>query len=174
MPAGRPSRYVNEYHVPWTKSLARRGLTVEEIAREIGVAKSTFCKWVAENEELSDALKEGRSIADSKVEDSLYRRAVGYTYTERKTIVSADGEGGQRPARVEMVEKEVVPDVTACIFWLQNRMPAAWRDQRNIVLKSSDDDETRREISAIVNDVAKRMENHGSPPSSHVPDDQTG
>lgn len=174
MPAGRPSQYVKEYHVPWAKSLARRGLTVKQIANEIGVAKSTFCKWVAENQELSDALKEGRDIADSKVEDSLYRKAIGYTYTERKTIVSADGEGGQKPARVEMIEKEVPPDVTACIFWLQNRKPYDWRDQRNIVLKSSDDDDVRKEIAAIVNDVAKRMEDHGSPSSNNLPDDQAG
>lgn len=159
MPAGRPSRFVSTYHVPWAKSLARRGLTVEEIAKEIGVAKSTFCKWVSENQELSDALNEGRSIADSKVEDSLYRRAIGFKITERKTIVSAEKDGSQKPARIEVLERDVPPDTTACIYWLKNRRPVEWRDQSNISITTSDDDEKiKKDIEAILMKAKKERE----------------
>lgn len=150
MPAGRPSGYVAKYHVPWVRSLARTGLTVKEIAEEIGVAKSTLCKWVAENQELSDALNEGRSYADSKVEESLYRLALGGIRTEtRKTIVAADGDG-QKPLRVEVVESESTPNATACIFWLKNRKPTVWRDQQNIDMRVTDN--SRAEIEAFLND----------------------
>lgn len=157
MSAGRPSKYVSTYHVPWTRSLARRGLTVEEIAKEIGVAKSTFCKWVNENQDLSDALNEGRSIADSKVEESLYRKALGFKVTERKTIVSANKDGEQKPARIEVLERDVPPDTTACIFWLKNRMPSIWRDQSNISLQTVDDNKAREEINAIVAEYVKKQ-----------------
>lgn len=150
MQRGRPSKYVSEYHIPWARSLARRGLTVEEIAREIGVAKSTFTKWVSENEELSVALNEGRAIADSKVEDSLYKRALGFTVTEKKTIVSANPDGTQKPARLEVVEKDIPPDTTACIYWLKNRNPSLWRDQSSISIKTEDDDKIRAEVSMYV------------------------
>ena len=30
----------------------------------------------------------------------------------------------------KVVEKEVVPDTTAQIFWLKNRKPEEWRDKR--------------------------------------------
>ena len=157
MPAGRPSKFVAEYHIPWVRSLARRGLTVEEIAREVGVARSTMIKWVAENPELSVALNEGRGTADSKVEDSLYKKALGYTVTEKKTIAGTDKNGGQQTVRVEIIEREVPPDTTACIFWLKNRMSGIWREQNNIVLNSSDD-EARKEVAEIIDRIVKKDE----------------
>lgn len=131
----RKSKYNREYHLSWIRGLARRGLTVKEISEELGVAKSTICKWVSENEELSDALKEGRDYADTKVEESLYKRAVGYSYTEKKTIVGVGQKGGeQKPARIEITEKFLPPDTTACIFWLKNRNPQLWRERQDINL----------------------------------------
>ena len=155
MPAGRPSKFVAEYHIPWARSLARRGLTVEEIAEEMGVAKSTFCKWVNGSHELSDALNEGRDSADSKVEASLYKRAIGYTVTEKKTIAGTDKNGAQQAVRVEITEKEVLPDTTACIFWLKNRQPKLWREQQNIVLNPSDE-QARKEVADLVDKIVKR------------------
>ena len=148
MPAGRKSKY-NDFYVRWVRSLARRGLTVQEIADEIEVSKSTLCKWVSEHEELSDALKEGRSFADAKVEDSLYTRAVGTKVTEKKTIISAaTADGGQKPVRIEIVEREVAPDVTACIYWLKNRKPQEWRDRVEIL--SSD-------AESAIESIAKQL-----------------
>ena len=136
MPAGRPSGYRAEYHIPWVRSLARTGLTVKEIAQEIGVAKSTLCKWVAENPDLSDDLNEGRSFADSKVEESLYKLAIGWKTETRRTVVSSDGDG-QKPLRVEITETEVAPNATACIFWLKNRKPDKWRDRKELEMSAS-------------------------------------
>lgn len=157
MPAGRPSKFVAEFHIPWTRSLARRGLTVQEIADEMGVSRSTFNKWVSENQELSDTLNENRGSADSKIEASLYQRALGYTVTEKKTIASTNKDGGQQVARVEIVEKTIPPDTTACIFWLKNRAPGLWREQNNITLNTADD-EARREVAAIVEKIVKKDE----------------
>lgn len=142
MPAGRPSGYTPKFHIPWVRSLARRGLTVKEIADEIGVAKSTLCKWVSENPDLSDALNEGRDIADSVVEESLYRLACGHTVQTKKTIVSAGKDGDQKPARIEIVEQEVSPNATACIFWLKNRKRMHWTDRQEVQLEASNDSET--------------------------------
>lgn len=36
------------------------------------------------------------------------------------------------------IEKEVAPDVTAQIYWLKNRVPERWRDQRETVLTGKD------------------------------------
>lgn len=130
MKAGRPSGYNAKYHVPWVKSLAKRGLTVKEIASELGIAKSTLCKWVKEHEELSDALNCGRDIADSIVEDTLYKQAVGgYKIRETRTITEIDENGQPQPTHIETCEKEIGPNTTACIFWLKNRKPNEWRDK---------------------------------------------
>lgn len=129
----RKSTYNPKYHVPWVKSLARCGLTVDEIAKEIGVAKSTLCRWAKDDPELSDALNEGRSFADSKVEDSLYSLALGKTVTETKKRMRTDKNGEMYVSHVDVFTKEIPPNPSACIFWLKNRKPGQWRDKPNDV-----------------------------------------
>lgn len=129
----RPSKYNPKYHIPWVRGLAMRGLTVAEIAKEIGVAKSTLCLWVKKDKDLSDALNEGREQSDLKVVQSLYQRALGCKVTERRTIVKTDAGGQSAPERIEIVEKEYPPDSTACIYWLKNRDPKRWRDRPDLM-----------------------------------------
>jgi hypothetical protein len=71
----------------------------------------------------ASSLKAGKEEADSRVEQSLCQRAVGYSFESEKVFCNKDGE----VTRVPIVE-HVPPDVTACIFWLKNRDPAHWRD----------------------------------------------
>lgn len=135
----RPSKYNKKYHLPWIRGLARQGMTVEQIAKELEVAKKTLYNWMEADEELLHALNEGRNAADSKVEDSLYSRAIGYVLKETKKIIKLTADGQQEPSRIEITEKELAPDVTACIFWLKNRKPKDWRDKREMEITESDD-----------------------------------
>ena len=73
---------------------------------------------------LSAVLKESKEVVDREVENALLKRALGYSYTETKT----KKEGGVI-TEVTTIVKEVVPDVTAQIFWLKNRKPETWRDK---------------------------------------------
>jgi hypothetical protein len=66
----------------------------------------------------------GKAEADSRVERSLYQRAVGYSYDAVKIFMPA---GAKKPVYAPYRE-HVPPDVTACIFWLKNRDPAHWRE----------------------------------------------
>ncbi|MBR0291090.1 MAG: helix-turn-helix domain-containing protein [Bacteroidales bacterium] len=134
----RKSKFNPKYHIPWIAGLAARGYTIEDMAEDIGVAQSTLHKWISENEELSEALKNGRSLPDTIVENSLYKRATGYKITKRKTIISSAANGEQKPVRVEVSEEEIAPDVTAAIFWLKNRRPDLWRDRQDVTINSED------------------------------------
>ena len=139
MAMGRPSKYNPKYHVPWAKSLAMEGKTDEEIADRLGIARSTLSKWKSENKEFAEALEIGKESADAEVELSMYKRAIGYRYKEKKVIVQMDKDGNQMPARIETVEKEIVPDVTAQIFWLKNRKPDKYRDKQDIAIEKDKD-----------------------------------
>ena len=129
------SRYNAEYHIDWIEGLARRGCTLDEMANDLGVARSTLCKWIKDNPELSDAIKRGRDYADIRVEKSLYQRAMGFSRTTKKTIIGTGEKDGQKPVRIEITEEEVPPDTTAIIFWLKNRNPKLWRDVQDINAK---------------------------------------
>ena len=118
---GRASKYEPKYHIPWAEGLLRRGATMQEVAREFGVSKSTLYEWAKRDPKLAEALRTTRDRADLAVERSLYQRALGYKATDRKTIMRHTESGELVPERVEVSERDVPPDTTAAIFWLKNR-----------------------------------------------------
>jgi transcriptional regulator with XRE-family HTH domain len=130
--AGRPKKYDPKIMPQLAKWMRRSGLTDEQIADELKIARSTVYAWQLKYSEFSDALKEDKGFVDSLVEDSLLKRALGYTYEETKHIGEPDDKGGIKTIRVEKTAKIVIPDTTAQIFWLKNRQPAVWRDTKNI------------------------------------------
>lgn len=105
---------------------ARDGLTNEQIAHNIGVQRETLQVWIRKYPEIDRSLKQGKEVVDRQVENALLKRALGYEYTETMIEQSADGR------KIRETVKEVVPDVTAQIFWLKNRKPAEWRDRKDI------------------------------------------
>ena len=102
---------------------ARDGLVDEQIAQNVGIAASTLYEWKKQYPEISEALKKGKEVVDRQVENALLKRALGYEYDE---ITMEYGKETKR------VTKQVVPDVTAQIFWLKNRKPDQWRDKQQI------------------------------------------
>lgn len=110
---------------------ARDGLTDVQIAEKIGISKQTFYDWKKKYADFSDSLKKGKEVVDRQVENALLKRALGYRYKETTRELVTDKETGVCDLVVtKVVEKEVVPDTTAQIYWLKNRKPEQWRDKR--------------------------------------------
>lgn len=120
---------------------ARDGLTDEQIAENAGINPATLYVWKKKYPEISETLKRGKEVVDRQVENALLKRALGYEYEE----VKEKFEGNVMTERT-VTKKEVVPDVTAQIFWLKNRKREAWADRQNI------------EISQPIDDSIKEME----------------
>lgn len=132
MPAGRPTSYDPELIEP-VKKLALLGATDAQIAGFIGVALSTLKLWKQAHPEFSAALKKAKDELDSKVVQSLYRRASGYVTKDSK-IVTKDGTRTQ----VVRTTKHYPPDPVSMIFWLKNRQPELWRDKRELDVHRTD------------------------------------
>jgi hypothetical protein len=69
--------------------------------------------------EFRELVNEAKEDSNHKVEQSLFKRALGY---QTREIVHKDG----KPVQVTI--KEYAPDPISCIFWLKNRSPKRWRD----------------------------------------------
>lgn len=111
-------------------SWAKDGLTDEQIAKRIGISRSTLAEWKKRYPDISDTLKKSKEVADAIVEDSLFRRAVGYRYDEVTYERVKNAETGEfERVETKRVTKEVQPDVGAQIFWLKNRKPDKWKDR---------------------------------------------
>lgn len=110
---------------------ARDGLTDEQIAHNMGINVATLYVWKNKYDDISETLKRGKEIVDRQVENALLKRALGYRYKEvTKELVTYKDTGISELTVTKVVEKEVVPDTTAQIFWLKNRKPEEWRDKR--------------------------------------------
>jgi len=137
MPAGRPSLYQPEF-AKQAEKLTVLGATDVELADFFEVDVRTIYRWKHEHEEFCQALNAGKEKANERVENSLYQKAVGYTFESEK-IFNHQGQILRAPTR-----EHVPPDTTAAIFWLKNRRPDQWRDKQELDHKSSDGSMTPR------------------------------
>lgn len=110
---------------------ARDGLTYQQIADNMHINVTTLRDWRKAYPSIDSALKESADIADRHVENALYKRALGYTYDEVTQELRLNKDTGEeRFVETRRVTKQVLPDVTAQIYWLKNRKPKDWRDKR--------------------------------------------
>ena len=123
---GRPTLY-NPEMLPKIEEYARKGLTNEQIAKNLNISTTALYEWQNKYVEFANALKAGKEVADREVENALYKRATGYSCSEDKIFL---GPGGQ-PVIVPTT-KHYPPDPTSMIFWLKNRQPQKWRDRQEV------------------------------------------
>jgi hypothetical protein len=118
---GRPTKYKSAY-CKQAKALTKLGATDWDLASFFEVSIDTITEWKLRHPKFSASIKVGKNPSDKRVEQSLYRRATGYSYDAVK-IFQVEG----KPLIVPYVE-HVPPDPTAMIFWLKNRRKDKWRD----------------------------------------------
>jgi len=122
MKVGRKTKadyWISEDGLVLISGWTRRGLTKEEVAKNIGVNKTTLYDWIRLYPQLDNALKITKDIADCLVENALFKNATGYYYEE--DAVMGD--------HIERVKKYVKADTTAQIYWTKNRNSTDWRDR---------------------------------------------
>lgn len=112
---GGKSQY-RKHYAAIARKLCHMGATDKQLGEWFHVSADAIADWRKRHPTFNAALEAGKPIADDQVEASLFRRANGYD----------DSKGQHHP-----------PDVTACIFWLKNRRPEAWRDRREHLLGGS-------------------------------------
>ena len=122
----------------WAKS----GLTDEQIAKNIGINRTTLYDWKKKETNIADALKKGKEVIDFEVENALLKRALGYEYEE---------ETYENGILTKKVKKHVAPDTTAQIFWLKNRKPNNWKDR----IETDEDKEAVANASQVIAKIRK-------------------
>jgi hypothetical protein len=161
----RPSKYNPDIVIPIAQALAREGLIDPQISTALDVSRSTLNRWKKEFPEFRDALKESKALADSKVENMLYKKATGDIKITKTRIETVSGNPVKDPQTGKMVPTQkqrrcvetttLVPDTTSQIFWLKNRRPDRWRDKQEIMVKERNpiydmtDEELEAELARI-------------------------
>ncbi len=120
---GRPTK-LEKVDLEQVKALASLGLTNVEIGLALGISDRTVIRW-NKKPDFCQALKAGKLKADAQVARALYESCLG------------DRSRG------------VLPNVTACFFWLKNRQADRWRDRRDTFFGSDGAGESSLRIEVV-------------------------
>jgi hypothetical protein len=131
MPAGRPSKYKEEYNELVYK-LCLLGAKDKEIADILEINEDTLNEWKKAYPELSESIKKGKEIADAEIAKSLYHRAKGYSHKEDKIFYDKD----KGPVIVPTI-KHYPPEPLAVAYWLNNRRGRDWRQKQEVEVSGS-------------------------------------
>ena len=120
---------------------ARDGYLLNEIADRMGIERYTLSKWRKRYPEIAQALNTGKELVDYKVENALLKAALGYTTKEIKVTLGKKIINGEVfEVLKETTTREVAPNVTACMAWLNNRKHDQWKRNRDKVLELDEED----------------------------------
>ena len=142
MALGKINEWLEKDKLILLEGWARDGLTDEQIAKNIGINRTTLYDWKKKEVNIADALKKGKEVIDFEVENALLKRALGYEYEE---------EIYENGILTKKVKKHVAPDTTAQIFWLKNRKPNTWKDK----VETDEDREAVANASQVIAKIRK-------------------
>lgn len=111
------------------------GAGLDEIASKLNISRTTLFKYQKEHSDFSDALKRGKEIVDSEVENSLKKECIGYTYEETTTTTTAiiNERTGEitdlKRVETKTTRRYARPSPTAIAYYLNNRLPEKWKNR---------------------------------------------
>lgn len=165
----------NEDNLTVLSAWARAGKTDQEIAKEIGISRSTLSEWKKNHESIRKALHTGKEFANRLVENSLYKKALGFYVTETKAFkvkrVEFDDRGRRVEEREELQTAEqtryIEADTKAIALWLHNCMPEKWNEKLSEALGEDSegagmiciDAEESAEIKRLIKEGKEEAEN---------------
>ena len=134
---GAPTKF-NDAQLKVIAMMCKLGATDQNLADALEVSIATINAWKHSFPDFLDTLKENKQIANSLVEQALFKRAMGSTVKEDKVF------NNQGEIVVHEGVKEYPPDVAACVVWLSNRDPKRWHKDGQ-----SESDNNNQPISKI-------------------------
>lgn len=149
---------------------ARKGLSDEQIANNMGIRRSTLNEWRKKFPVISDALKKNKEICNTEVENSLYKKCIGFYVNLKKTFkvktVTYNEDTGKKIEEKEELKEGIEqiyipPDTAAIKFWLANRDREEWKERFPVVIEDTEDEDdgipllTPADIEAAKKEIEK-------------------
>lgn len=126
---------------------AREGLTEVQIGKNLGISKNTMNDYKNRYPDFLNAIKKGKEVAITEIENALYKRALGFEYEEVKTYIKR--EEGKETAYTEKTRKYLPPDVAACSILLKNKDRGNWADNPMKIDLEREYLELRKQIEGV-------------------------
>ena len=115
--AGRPNKYLTDVRPRFDeiRGWVKEGITDKDIAKLLGINKSTLVDYKNKYPELNELMKTERQKNVEELKKTLYKKAMGFQYTE--TEVTEDAEGN---VKRKTITKTALPSETAILILLKH------------------------------------------------------
>lgn len=128
--------------------LAKAALTVDEIAKELGVDVKMLMRWCAEDAVFFEALNPDRHVKVARVEDALYKRAVGFI-AQKVSTKTITKPSGAPEVHTTVTTEHVAPDPTSAALFLEVFKPEVYKRNGDNVLTVNVDHQTNPRTLAM-------------------------
>lgn len=122
---GRPAIEIDDAICEKAESLAAQGLTLDQIARVLGIGERTLYEKKKAFPQFAQAIADGQAKGISVVVNRLYKKATGYESVEK--TVTTDHEGKSKTVETT---KKYEPEFQSIKHYLNNR--AGWTDKSEL------------------------------------------
>lgn len=127
MKRGRKEKYKDSF-VERARNCMKEGYTLQQLAKHLKIEYTTLFHYRRKYPEFDEAIEQGREMADEKIEQAVYNRALGMEITEEEIEMDEEGNVLKRTIKKKML----APDGATARWWLHNRKPEVWRDKKEI------------------------------------------
>lgn len=132
--AGRKSKYdIVKDNFPKIRKWLKDGVTERQIAKNLGIAMSSWSLYKTQYSELTELIKNSRETVVEDLRGALLKRALGFTYEEQKTYIKTDQETGKITQYTEITKKQALPDVAAINLSLKNYDKDNWANDPQLL-----------------------------------------
>lgn len=129
MAMGRKSKIdIVRENIEQIKQWKRQGATDEQIFKQLGVSKACWYKYLADNQDLKDALKTSVEYFVMDLRGELARQAFKHTLETKKTYIKKDLVTGHNVQYQEITTKEVDGNIGAAHLLLKNLDSEHWKE----------------------------------------------
>lgn len=146
---GRKNKYETfvKPHFEEIEKWLNNGASERQVAEALGISYASFNNYKRDYPELRELCEKPRVGVILELRSALVRRALGFTYEEKKQYITEDEEGGKKN-HTEITTKQALPDTTAIFGALNLYDPEYVRDKKAHELKEQEL-ELRRQMAEM-------------------------
>lgn len=137
--AGRNGKYKTHIEPFFDKidKLLNEGASEKQVAQVLGVSYAAWNKYKQEYPEFKRLCSKPRTKLVEDLRSALVKRALGFTYEEKKQYITED-ESGNKKKHTEITTKQALPDTTAIFGALNIYDPEYVKDKKAHELKEQE------------------------------------
>ena len=136
---GRKNKY-EKYVKPHFKDIEKwlnNGASERQVAEALGISYASFNNYKRDHSELRELCEKPRVGVILELRSALVKRALGFSYEEKKQYITEDEEGGKKK-HTEITTKQALPDTTAIFGALNLYDPEYVKDKKAHELKEQE------------------------------------